>query len=153
MKDLFFTQALATHKSLVKNSGQRRTLLLTKGWAPVAIRRAQSQAQAQEASTSQLDHMPAPSIIEIQNPNPAPAPNPVLEPFQPASSHQNWLGAARPNPQRCLNRCAYCNSIYGEMFCMARQLKGTYQYLDHSHQEQRVFQATQNDQAQSPPAN
>jgi hypothetical protein len=154
MKDLFFTQALATHKSLVKKLGQRKTLLLTEGWDPVAIRRAQRQTQAQEASTNQPDLTPAPSIIEISNPDPKPAPSLEQVPFQqPGSSHQSWSGAARPNTQRRLNRRAYRNSIYGEMFRMARQLQGTYQYIDQSRHDQRVFQATQNAPAQSPPPN
>jgi hypothetical protein len=154
MKDLFFTQALATHRSLVKKLGQRKTLLLTEGWDPVAIRRAQRQTQAQEASTNQPDLTPAPSIIEISNPDPKPAPSLEQVPFQqPGSSHQSWSGAARPNTQRRLNRRAYRNSIYGEMFRMARQLQGTYQYIDQSRHDQRVFQATQNAPAQSPPPN
>ncbi|KNZ55621.1 uncharacterized protein VP01_262g3, partial [Puccinia sorghi] len=46
MNSLYMTQDLATHHTLVKNLGLRLVLVLTEGWNPVDIRRAQRQSQA-----------------------------------------------------------------------------------------------------------
>ncbi|KNZ48991.1 uncharacterized protein VP01_5271g1, partial [Puccinia sorghi] len=135
MSSLFMTQALATHRTLVKKLGLVNVLLLTEGWNPVSIRRAQRQNQETQG---------APSLNPPSQSLETPAQGRVRDRGNsPGSSQQSLAGPSRPNGERRMSRRDYRNSVYGEMFRMARQIQGTYQYIDGQRKTQQERQNNQ----------
>ena len=118
MTSLYMTQSLATHCTLVKKLGLRLVLVLTEGWNPGDIRRAQRQSQA--ALEAPSSNQPGPSLENQDNGTARD------RGYSPESSLQS-SATSRPNGQRRMCRRDYTNSVYGEMFRMARQIQSTYQ--------------------------
>jgi len=135
MSSLYMTQALATHRTLVRRLGLPQVLLLTEGWNPVSIRRAQRQNQEVQGASS--TNQPGQALGTQAQRGARGRGN------SPESSNQSSAGPSRPSGQRRMSRKEYRNSVYGEMFRMARQIQGTYQYIDGQRKTQAERQNNQ----------